>query len=192
MVTTTRRGIVVQGFFWALLASVTMLTIYFLVTGGPEKKTDREHGEVDVQQQIDRYKAVLADNPENIQVLIELGDLYLNTRNAHDAFQSFSTALELDPNNVHVLTDLASIHQQIGRYDQALENYQRAYELAPGHATTLLNMAMIYSRHKGDTAKALELLQQFLASNPEPQLAATAQQEIARIKQAGTPPSNNN
>jgi hypothetical protein len=42
---------------------------------------------------------------------------------------------------------------------------------------------MIYSRQKGDKARALQLLEQFLSSNPEPQQAANAKQEIARIKQ---------
>ena len=119
-------------------------------------------------------------------------DLYLNADNVRDAYQTFLTVQKVAPDNTHVLNDLGSIYQQIGRYDQALASYEEAYRLDPSHGTSLLSVAMLYSRHKGDNAKALELLQQLLASNPEPQLTATAQQEIARIKQAGgTPPENN-
>jgi cytochrome c-type biogenesis protein CcmH/NrfG len=100
--------------------------------------------------------------------------------------------MKVDPNNLHVLSDLGNIYQQIGKYDQALDSYQRAYQVDPSHGSILLNMALLYSRHKEDTAKALELLEQLMASNPEPQLAATAQQEIARIRQAaGGSPDNN-
>lgn len=192
MTLTTRREIVVRGFFWALLVSVSLLTAYFLATGGPAKKVDKDHGQADVQQQIVQYQALLANNPNDLQTLIGLGDLYLNTNNVRDAYQTFLQAMKVDPNNTHVLGDLGSIYQQIGRYDQALDSYQRAYQLDPSHGSSLLNMALIYSRHKGDTAKALELLQQLLASNPAPRLATTAQQEITRIQQAATASPGNN
>jgi len=192
MTITTRREIVVRGFFWALLVSVSLLTVYFLATGGPAKNVDKDHGQADVQQQIVQYKAMLASNPNDLQTLIGLGDLYLNTSNVRDAYQTFLQAMKVDPNNLHVLSDLGNIYQQIGKYDQALDSYQRAYQVDPSHGSILLNMALLYSRHKEDTAKALELLEQLMASNPEPQLAATAQQEIARIRQAaGGSPDNN-
>ena len=186
MTITTPRENAVRGFFWILLITVSLFTAYFLITGGPVKKVTKKHGKSNAQQQIDQYKAALVDNPTDLKNLIGLGDLYLDTSNAHEAFKSFSKALEIDPDNVHVLTDLASIYQQIGRYDQALEKFQRAYQLSPSHSSILLNMALIYSRQKEDTAKALELLQKFLESNPEPQLIAAAQKEIELIKQSGT------
>ena len=193
--TATRREIVVRGFFWALLVSVSLMSAYFLVTGGPVKSEDKEHGQADVQQQIIQYKTALAANPKDLQTLVALGDTYLNTNNVRDAYRLFLQAEKIDPKDVHVLNDLGSIYQQIGQYDKALESYKRAYDSKPEHGSSLLDMAQIYSRYKGDNDKALVLLKMFLASNPEPQLAATAEQEIARIKQAGQgggKPTNNN
>lgn len=190
MITPPRES-VVQGFFWILFLTVSLLATYFLITGGPEKKYKKDYMKSNAQQQIERYKAVLVEKPYDLKHLVGIGDLYLDTDNAHEAFKSFSKALEVDPDNVHVLSDLASIYQRIGRYDQALEKYQRAYQLNSSHSSILLNMALIYSRNTGDTAKALELLQQFLESNPEPQLIAAAQKEIELIKRSGnTSPDN--
>jgi len=183
IMTATRREIVVRAFFWALLVAVSLMTVYFVTTGGPAKPTNKAHGAADVQQQINQYKAVLASNPNDLQSLIALGDLYLNTNNVRDAYQNFLLAQKVDPANTHVLNDLGGIYQQIGRYDQALTSYEKAYSLDPSHGSSLLNVAMLYSRHKGNNAKALQLLEEFLVSNPEPQLAANAKQEIARIKQ---------
>lgn len=180
---TTRREIVVRGFFWALLVAVSLMTAYFVTTGGPTKPNNKPHGTADVQQQINQYQAALATNPNDLQSLIALGDLYLNTNNVRDAYQNFLRAQKVDPNNVHVLSDLGSIYQQIGNYDQALASYEKAYRLDPSHGSALLNVAMLYSRHKGNNAKALQLLEEFLAGNPEPQLAASAEQEITRIRQ---------
>ncbi len=181
--TATRREIVVRGFFWALLVAVSLMTAYFVTTGGPTKQANKPHGTADVPQQIAQYKASLASNPRDLQSLIALGDLYLDTDNVRDAYQNFLMAQKIDPNNTHVLNDLGSIYQQIGRYDQALTSYEKAYRLDPSHGSSLLNAAMLYSRHKGNNAKALQLLEEFLAGNMEPQLAANAKQEIARIKQ---------
>lgn len=192
--TATRREIVVRGFFWGLLISVSLLTAYFLATGGPVEREEKEHGQADVQQQIIQYKTALEKNPQDLRTLIALGDTYLNMNNVREAYQLFLQAEKVDPKDVHVLNDLGTIYQQIGQYDKALASYQRAYESKPGHGSSLLSMAQIYSRYKGENDKALELLKMFLASNPEPQSAATAEQEIARIKQAsqssGNPANN--
>lgn len=192
--TATRRETVVRGFFWALLVTVSLLGAYFLITGGPAKRDDGAHETANVQQQIAQLSAVLQSNPNDLPSLIALGDLYLNTNNVRDAYQTFLRAEKVDPDNVHVLSDLGLIYLQIGSYDKALSSYRRAYQVDPSHDTPLLNMAMIYSRHKGDSAKALELLEQLLAGNPDPQMAAAAQQEIDRIRQEsqGAGPVNGN
>ena len=86
------------------------------------------------------------------------------------------------PNNTHVLIDLGGIYYQIGKVDKALESYERAYTISPNHLDPLMNMAMIYKRDKKDYPKALELYRKILDSNPEPQLAARAEQEISDIE----------
>lgn len=191
----TRRESVARGFFWGLLISLSLLTVFFLITGGPEKGEDKEHGQADVQQQINQYKAALEKNPKDLNTLITLGDLYLNTNKVMEAWKVFSQAQKIAPNDTHVLIDLGGIYQQIGKYDRALESYQRAYELKPSHLDPLMNMAMIYSQNKKDYPKALELYKTILDSNPEPQIAARAKQEIVNIesvlKQTGNASSNN-
>ena len=191
----TRRESVTRGFFWGLLIAVTLLTVYSLVTGGPEKGEDKEHGQADVQQQVNQYKAALEVNPKDLNTLITLGDLYLNNKKVMEAWKVFTQAQKIAPNDSHVLMDLGGVHQQIGKYDRALENYQRAYEIKPSHLDPLMNMAMVYSQNKKNYAKALELYKTVLEANPQPQIAARAKQEIVNIesvlKQTGNASSNN-
>jgi cytochrome c-type biogenesis protein CcmH/NrfG len=181
-ITKTRRESVSRGFFWGLLISLSLLSVFFLVTGGPEKGVDKEHGQADVQQQINQYKAALTKNPKDLKTLITLGDLYLNTNKVVEAWKVFSQAQRIDPDDAHVLMDLGGIYQQIGKYERALESYQRAYEIKPDHLDPLMNMAMIYSQNKKDYPKALELYRTILDSNPEPQMASRAEQEIVNIE----------
>ncbi len=180
--TKTRRESVTRGFFWGLLISITLLTVYFLATGGPEKGEDKEHGQADAQQQINQYRAALEKNPKDLNTLITLGDLYLNTNKIIEAWKVFTQAQKIAPNDTHVLIDLGGIYRQIGKYDRALESYQRAYEIKPDHLDPLMNMAMIYSQNKKNYPKALELYKTILKSNPRPQLAAKAKQEVVNIE----------
>jgi tetratricopeptide (TPR) repeat protein len=181
-VTKTRREGVARGFFWGILVSLLLMTGYALVAGGSDKPESKDHGQADLQQQVSQYRAALVKNPEDINTMIALGDIYLNSNNVRDAYQIFLQAVKVEPNNTHVLNDLGSIYQQIARYDEAINSYQKAYNSDPRHSSSLLNMALIYSQHKKEYPKALELLQSFLAGSPEPQLATKAEQEVARIK----------
>lgn len=181
-VTKTRREGVARGFFWAILVSFLLMTGYSLVAGGSDKREDKDHSQANLQQQVSQYKAALEKNPKDINTMIALGDIYLNSNNVRDAYQLFLQAVKVDPNNAHVLNDLGSIYQQIARYDEAINSYQRAYNSDPGHGSSLLNMALIYSQHKKEYPKAMELLQTFLSGSPEPQLATKAEHEISRIK----------
>lgn len=181
-ITKTRRESVARGFFWGLLLSIIVLTGLFLVTGGPEKGGEKEHGQANVEQQIKQYRTALETNPQDLNTLITLGDLYLNTNKTMEAWKIFTQAQKIAPNDTHVLMDLAGIYSKIGKIDKALENYERAYALSPSHLDPLMNMAMIYSREKKDFTKALELYRKILDSNPEPQMAARVQQEISDIE----------
>jgi len=194
-ITKTRRESITRGFFWSLLISLSLLSVFFLVTGGPKKGADKEHGQADVQQQINQYKAALEKNPKDLNTLITLGDLYLNSNKIIEAWEVFSQAQKIAPADIHVLIDLGSIYQQMGKYDLSLESFQRAYEIKPSHLDPLMSMAIIYTQNKKDYPKALELYRIILDSNPEPQLAARAKQEIVNIestiKQMGTASPNN-
>jgi len=185
----SRRENVVRAFFWAILVFVLMMTGYSLIAG----KTDRSevgrqpYKQADLQQQMDQYNSVLKKNPKDLRTLVALGDLYLKMDNEGAAFEVFQRAEKVDPDNAHVLSDIGGIYQQIGQYDSALKRYRKAYDLHPQNNGLLLKMALIYSRYKEEPTKALDLLEQFLATSPEPQLAATAKQEIVRIRQFSRP-----
>ena len=193
-VIVSRRERAARGFFWVVVVAIGAMTLGALIKGPavesqPQAQTAPNAAATDAH--IARLEARLKTTPNDVNAILSLGDAYLDTRRAMEAFRLFQLAIDLEPVNVHALSDVASLYQQIGQYDKALDSYRRAYESQPNHSGSLLNMALIYSRHKGENAKALELLQTFLASNPEAKLIAKAEQEIARIeqsmKEAGSP-----
>gem|GEM_PF-1150102 len=182
----SRREVAVLGFFWAMVVSIAVMTLVNLAAGPAAKPQPQAQAPnaAGSEARIAQLEARLQAAPEDVEAMVALGDIYIDTRRAMEAFRLFQRAVELESGHVHALNDLAGLYQQIGQYDQALESYRRAYESQPAHSASLLNMALIYSRHKGENAKALELLRTFLAGNPEAQLIATAEREIARIEQS--------
>lgn len=183
--TISRREWAVIGFFWVVTVVVALMTVVNLARGPSDKL--RQQGQAPntavIEARIAQIEERLKTVPGDVEAMVALGDLYLETQRGMEGLRLFQRAVEIEPGNVHALSDLGGLYQQFGQSDKALESYRRAYESKPDHSAPLLNMALIYSRDKGDNAKALELLRRFLASNPEAQLVATAEQEIARIKQ---------
>ncbi|MCL5884602.1 MAG: tetratricopeptide repeat protein [Deltaproteobacteria bacterium] len=184
--TFNRREGAIIGFFWMVTVVVALMTVVNLARGPSDKPRQQAQAPntAAIEARIAQLEARLKAVPGDVEAMVALGDLYLETQRVMEGFRLFQRAVEIEPSNVHALSDLGGLYQQLGQSDKALESYRRAYESKPDHSAPLLNMALIYSRDKGDNAKALELLRRFLASNPEAQLIATAQQEIARIEQA--------
>ena len=184
--TISRRERAVIGFFWVVTVVVALMTVVNLVRGPSVKPRQQAQAPntAALEARIARLEARLKAVPGDVEAMVALGDLYMESRRAMEGFRLFQRAVEIQPGNVHALSDLGGLYQQNGDYDKALESYHRAYESKPDHLDLLVNMALVYSRHKGDNAKALELLRTVLAGNPDAQLAAAAKQEIARIEQA--------
>lgn len=186
----SRREKAANGFFMIVIVAIIAMTLGVLVKGPAAKPQQGQTAPNTAvsQARIAQLEAQLKTAPNDVEALVDLGDAYLASNRAMEAFKLFRRAVERAPKNAHALSDLGSLYQQIGKYDMAIESYRTAYEAQPDHTGSLLNMALIYGRHKKEYPKALELLQTFLNSNPEPQLVATAEQEIARIKQVLKPP----
>ena len=184
--TISRREWAVIGFFWMVTVVVALMTVVNIARGPSDKPRQQAQAPntAAIEARIAQLEARIKAVPGDVEAMVALGDLYLETQRGMEGFRLFQRAVEIEPGNVHALSDLGGLYQQAGRYDDALESYRRAYESKPDHSAPLLNMALIYSRDKGDNAKALELLRTVLAGNPDAQLAAAAQQEITRIEQA--------
>jgi tetratricopeptide (TPR) repeat protein len=195
--TVSRREGVVLGFFWVVTIAVVVMTLVNLVkdpAAKPRQEAQAAPDAATIEGRITQLKARLSAAPTEVETMVELGDIYLDTQRAMEAFRLFQRAIELAPGHTHALSDLGILHEQLGQYDKALVFYRRAYESSPGHSSLLLRMALLHSRHLGENVRALELLRTFLANNPEAQLVATAEQEIARIEQvlktSGGAPAN--
>jgi cytochrome c-type biogenesis protein CcmH/NrfG len=126
----------------------------------------------------------LKTDPNNIDLLAKVGDLYQASHQFKDAAGYYDRALQIDAKNVHVRTQLASCLYYQGDVDGAISQLQQALRYDPKDANSLFNLGMIKLQGKKDTKGALAAWQLLLNSNPQLDAGrkARVQQLIADVR----------
>lgn len=116
------------------------------------------------------YQQAVANNPQNIQAILGLGDSYLATGVLDQAALAYAQALEIDPNNSRALRGLASARIMKGEPQFATAQLEKAIQIDPKDykAMNTLGVAQdMLSRH----ADAQASYRNILKSDPKNQSA---------------------
>ena len=145
----------------------------------------------EMKQMADKKAAPLLEklkgDPNNSDLLIQAGNIYLNTHQFKEAAGYFNRVLQVDPKNIAVRTQLASCMYYSGDVDGAISQLQKALQYNPKDANSLFNLGMIKWQGKQDSKGALGAWQQLLKSNPQlsPDRKAKVQKLIADVQMQG-------
>ena len=118
-------------------------------------------------QMIPALETRLSQNPRDLDALVGLGRLYLQTGQMPKAIEFYKRALEVDSNNVSALSGMAMIMAQAGHSDQALTLFDRALAINPQVPMALLFKGRILYEDKKDYAGAIASWEQFLRMMPQ-------------------------
>jgi cytochrome c-type biogenesis protein CcmH/NrfG len=110
--------------------------------------------------------AKLRADPNNSQLLNQIGVLYKATHQFKDAAGYFQKAVDADPKNVAARTDLASCMFYLGDADGALQQLQQSLSYDPKDVNSLFNLGIIRLQAKNDPHGAILAWQQLLKLNP--------------------------
>lgn len=124
----------------------------------------------------------LDSNPENPQVLSELGNLYYDAQQYAEAVDYYHRALKVKPADAAVRTDMATAYWYMGNADLALSEFDKALTFAPGNPNTLFNRGLVKWKGKKDAAGALADWNKLLATDPAYDQKDKVQQMIAEVK----------
>jgi cytochrome c-type biogenesis protein CcmH/NrfG len=117
-------------------------------------------------QMIAALEARLSKNPRDLEALVGLGRIYLQTGQMPKAIEFYKRALEVDSNNVSALSGMAMIMAQAGHSDQALTLFDRALAISPQVPMALLFKGRILYEDKKDYVGAIASWEQFLRVMP--------------------------
>jgi cytochrome c-type biogenesis protein CcmH/NrfG len=130
----------------------------------PENTPD---GQANAAQMITALEARLSQNPSDLEALVGLGRLYLQSGQMPKAIEFYKRALEVDNNNVSALSGMAMIMAQAGHSDQALTLFDRALAINPQVPMALLFKGRILYEDKKDYTAAIASWEQFLRVMPQ-------------------------
>jgi tetratricopeptide (TPR) repeat protein len=134
----------------------------------------------DYQKRITEAEKIVAKDPKNRQVWIELGNDYFDTGQPQKAINAYGRALELKPDDPNVLTDQGIMYKQAGAFDKAIANFEKAQQIDPKHLQSLFNMGVVYSEDLKQPDKAIKVWSRYLEIDST---SPTAQQIKGMLEQ---------
>jgi tetratricopeptide (TPR) repeat protein len=176
-----RSGILLR--FALLLALAAVLSF----SGCKKKQPPAPSGEgepirLNAVAEIENYKKILRKDPNNLQALIGIGDLYFDTKQDLLAIENYRKALALDPTNTNVRTDMAVCYRRSGNPVQAIEELKKAISTTPRHAQSRYNLGVILIQDMHDVEGGIKAWEALLENVPDYPYRENLKAEVARMR----------
>lgn len=98
------------------------------------------------QEALDTYRRVLEIDPKHAATCINMGTIFYNQQNYHEAERHYRRAVEIDPRYALGYFDLGNVLDETGRLEEAVDAYRTAIKIAPSYADAHYNMALAFER----------------------------------------------
>lgn len=134
-------------------------------------------------KQVEPLLAQLKADPNNADLLNQIGNVYRMTHQFQTAASYYEKSLVVNPRNIGPRTDLASCLYYQGDVDGAIAQLEKSLTYNPGHAGTLFNLGMIRWKGKNDAAGAISAWEKLLKENPNYEDRQAVENLISQAKQ---------
>jgi cytochrome c-type biogenesis protein CcmH/NrfG len=111
--------------------------------------------------------AQLKSNPNDVDTIVKLGNLYYDSQAYPQAIDYYEKAIGIQPNNADVCTDLGTAYWYTGNPDQAIAYFEKALAIRPNQAATLFNLGIVRWQGKKDPKGAIVAWKKLLQTNPD-------------------------
>jgi hypothetical protein len=139
-----------------------------------------------VMQEVQNLKSVLDKDPNNLDALVRLGDMYFEVGKYDESQKFYSKAVSLDPRNPEVHTALALCLLNMGQAAQSLKECQSAMTLKPDYWPAVA-YSIIAAVQVGDRAVATESLARLKQLNPSFDHMKDFEDQVAKMGSAASP-----
>ena len=134
----------------------------------------------DAEGQINHLETLLADDPDNFDILVSLGNNYYDINEPQSSIEYYERALAIMPDDPHILVDCGAMYRQLGQADKAVELFRKAIEIDPRLPQAYFNLGAVLRMEQGDAAGAALAWKKYLEldPNPDPQIKNLLENEI--------------
>ncbi len=171
---------------WNVTALGAVFLLLLAAEGCRKKEEPRSVGGEAVSlgalNEIETYKEILRKDPNNLQALINIGNLYFDTRQDLPAIEHYRRALSLDPRNVNVRTDMAVCYRRSGNPDKAIEELKKVISIDPRHPQSRYNLGVILIHDKNDIEGGIQAWEGLLENIPEYRYRDSLRAEITKMR----------
>jgi len=126
---------------------------------------------------IEAYENALTQNPNYVEAMINLANIYYTKRAFERGRQLLERAVQLDPNNHTIYYNLGNLYDEAAELDKSIKSYHRALELYSEYEPALFNLALVYER-LGLVGKAKSIWQKYLEVDPKGEWAEIAREHL--------------
>lgn len=144
-------------------------------------------GGIELEQQANILKMTLKTNPRDFATLTHLGNLYYDHQRWAEAIYYYEQALQIEPTHPDIRTDLGTAYWYGGDAKHAVAEYEKVLKTHPNYPNTLFNLGIVRLDGLKDPQGAIAAWEKLLQSNPAPDQAEKARQQIARARQMLSP-----
>ena len=132
---------------------------------------------------IEYLKAANKIQPENYEVIVNLGNTHFDNGNYTEAEKWYSSALEKKPEDPNVRTDLGLtfIFRDPPDYDRAIKEFETVLAKDINHPQALQNLTVAYTK-KGNAVKAKETVDKLEQVDPTNMAIAKLREDIQKIQ----------
>lgn len=112
------------------------------------------------------FQALTRTHPDLGGPHADLGLIYRQSGKLPEAVAALEKAVRASPQQPTYLNQLGLAYRQQGRFDKAREAYEQALAIDPDYATAALNLGILNDLYLGDSRRAVELYERYLALSP--------------------------
>lgn len=128
----------------------------------PTPEQMKAMGDAQAKPLLERLKS----DPNNADLLANIGNIYYDTQQYPVAISYYRQALKLQPANTGVRTDMATAYWYSGDADTAIAEFKKSLSYEPNKANTLFNLGIVEWQGKMDIQEAVATWQKLLDTNP--------------------------
>src|SRR5262245_57848868 len=121
-------------------------------------------------------------DPENPELLIELGNAYYDREDWDRAVAAYEKARRKAPKNPNLLSDLGAAHRNRGEFELAVAFFQKAREANPDHWQSLLNWLLVEAYDRRDARAAQPLYDEVKRRYPDIPQIDKIQEQINSVR----------
>jgi len=120
--------------------------------------------------------------PADVQVRIDLGNLYFYAQRFEEAVPWYEAVLALESEAVDVSTDLALAYYYLEDTDRALAQFDRSLEIDPAHPKTFLSIGMVRAFGNRDLDGAMAAWEEVVRVAPGTSEALAATEALESLR----------